>query len=113
VRGVTFVTAHTKDGGEPNWDVLARSNTTLVIYMGLARLAQIVDQLSAAGMGPATPACVIENGTLSNQRQAVCTLGTLARDAAGLGSPAIIVIGEVVRLAELMNSGSVPELRVA
>jgi len=112
-RSVTFVTAHTKDGGEPNWDALARSNTTLVIYMGVARLAHIVAELGAAGMGPATPACVIENGTLANQRQAVSTLGALAKDAAGLASPAIIVIGEVVRLAMQSNSGSVPELKVA
>src|SRR3954467_9321000 len=40
-RGVTFVTAHTRDGSEPNWQVLARSGATLVIYMGIARLAHI------------------------------------------------------------------------
>jgi len=117
-RGVTFVTAHTKDGGEPNWDALARLGSTLVIYMGLSRLAHIAGELLAAGLGPATPACVIENGTLGNQRQAVSTLECLVDDAAALGSPAIIVIGEVVRLAEIgvrarFNSGSDPESRVA
>ena len=120
-RGVTFVTAHTRDGGEPNWDVLARTNTTLVVYMGVARLAHIVAELSAAGMGPATPACAIENGTLANQRQVLTTLEGLVKDVeqARLGSPALIVIGEVVRLADefgvraAINCGPDPELRVA
>jgi uroporphyrin-III C-methyltransferase len=118
-RAVTFVTAHTKDGGEPNWDALARSNSTLVIYMGLTRLSHISGELLGAGMGPATPACVIENGTLGTQRQVVSSLQSIAQDAAGLGSPAIIIIGEVVRLAAefgdgaRISSGSVPELKVA
>ena len=111
-RGVTFVTAHTKDGAEPNWDSLARSAATLVIYMGIACLEHIVRQLCEAGMSPAMPACVIENGTLGNQRQAVGTLASLAATAKGMGSPAIIVIGEVVRYARV-KSGSVPERRVA
>ena len=113
-RGVTFVTAHTRDGAEPHWEALVRSAATLVIYMGLARLAHIVRQLADAGMSPAMPACAIENGTLGNQRQAVASLQTLVSEVTRkrLGSPAIIVIGEVVRLAQT-SSGSVPELRVA
>jgi len=120
-RGVTFVTAHTRDGAEPNWDALVRSAATLVIYMGLARLEHIVRELQGAGMSPAMPACVIGNGTLPSQHQVVGTLSTLVRETQDkqLGSPGIIVIGEVVRLAAefgdraLTNSGSVPELRVA
>ena len=116
-RGVTFVTAHTRDGAEPNWDALVRSGATLVIYMGFARLAHIVHELSAAGMSPSMPACVIENGTLGNQREVLATLQALegAAGARELGSPALIVIGEVVGLAQArMSSGSVPELgRVA
>jgi uroporphyrin-III C-methyltransferase len=100
-RGVTFITAHTKDGAEPNWQNLARSGATLVIYMGVARLGDIVRELSEAGMSPLMPACVIENGTLGNQREVVGTLATVEAHAAGKGiaSPAIIVIGEVVRFA--------------
>ncbi len=115
-RGVTFVTAHTRDGAEPNWDALVRSGATLVIYMAVARLAHVVDELGAAGMSPSMPACVIENGTLGNQREVVATLQTLegAARARQLGSPAIVVIGEVVRLAQIKtDSGAVPELRVA
>ena len=96
-RGVTFVTGHANDGTEPDWHALARSGTTLVIYMGLRKLERIVAGLVAAGMDAATPACVIENGTLRGQRQLVATLGTLS--AAGFAGPALIVIGEVVRFA--------------
>ena len=100
-RGVTFVTAHTKDGAEPNWPALARSGMTLVIYMGMARLENVVEALSEAGMAPSMPACVIENGTLGTQREVVSTLACLAGAVkqARLASPAIIVVGEVVRFA--------------
>jgi uroporphyrin-III C-methyltransferase len=96
-RGVTFVTGHANDGTQPDWHALARSGTTLVIYMGLRNLERIVAGLEAAGMDAATPACVIENGTLGGQRQLVATLGTLS--SAGFAGPALIVIGEVVRFA--------------
>jgi len=96
-RGVTFVTGHTKDGREPDWAALARSRTTLVIYMGLKNLPAILASLAAAGMDPATPACLIENGTLRGQRERVATVGTLSND--GFSGPALIVIGEVVRFA--------------
>jgi uroporphyrin-III C-methyltransferase len=98
-RGVTFVTGHTKDGAEPNWEALARSGTTLVIYMGLKRFPQIASSLIQAGMNPETPACIIENGTLKTQRQVVATLGRLS--TAGFTGPALIVIGDVVRFARV------------
>jgi uroporphyrin-III C-methyltransferase len=93
-RGVTFVTGH---GAAVDWDALARCGTTLVIYMGLRGLDYIVGRLLAAGMAPATPACIIENGTLRTQRELVTTLGELS--AAGFNGPAIVVVGDVVRLA--------------
>jgi uroporphyrin-III C-methyltransferase len=98
-RGVTFVTGHTKDGTQPNWHALVRSQTTLVIYMGLKGLQRILASLKAAGMDSATPACIIENGTLHNQKQRVATLGTLSGD--GFAGPALIVIGDVVRFARV------------
>ena len=96
-RGVSFVTGHTKDGADPNWQALAHSGTTLVIYMGLKNLGRIASALQAAGMDPSTPACVIENGTLRTQKHVVATLGALS--AAGFSSPALVVIGDVVRYA--------------
>ncbi len=108
-RGVTFVTGHTKDGREPNWEALVRSGMTLVIYMGLTRLKEITSELRRAGMQEETPACVIENGTLKNQKQRITTLGNLSAD--GFGSPAIIVMGDVVRFARITSA--LPVLRVA
>jgi len=96
-RGVTFLTGHTTDGSDPDWAALVRSGTTLVIYMGLKSFARIAAALQGAGMNPATPACLVENGTLASQKQCVATLGTLS--ATGFGGPALIVIGEVVRFA--------------
>jgi uroporphyrin-III C-methyltransferase len=100
-RGVTFVTGHTRDGSGPDWAALARTDTTLVIYMGMQRVDAIAAALQAAGMPSATPAAAIQNGTTALQRHVVATLATLAdaARAAALGSPALIVIGEVVGLA--------------
>lgn len=108
-RGVTFVTGHSKDGSEPNWQALVRSGTTLVIYMGLKNLGRIVSGLTAAGMAPETPACIVENGTLRHQRHRIATLGTLS--AAGFASPALVVVGKVVRYARA--AAGLPQARAA
>jgi uroporphyrin-III C-methyltransferase len=98
-RGVTFVTGH---GAEVDWEALARCGTTLVIYMGLRSLDYTACRLLAAGMDPATPACIIENGTLRTQRELVTTLRGLS--AAGFAGPAIVVVGDVVRFARGFQS---------
>ena len=99
-RGVTFVTAHSRDGGAPDWAALARTATTLVIYMGMQRIAAITAALVEAGMA-ATPAAVIEHGTTARERSVTGCVENIAAKAAaaGLGSPALIVIGAVVDLA--------------
>lgn len=100
-HGVTFVTGHSSAGAEPPWDALARTDTTLVVYMGLSRVREIAERLMAAGMMPQTPVAAIQHGTLANQRQVVSTLHAVA-DAvrgAGLESPCLLVIGKVVDLA--------------
>jgi uroporphyrin-III C-methyltransferase len=101
-RGVTFVTAHTRDGAAPNWPALVAGGTTLVFYMGLKNLPKIVAGLLGAGMQADTPACVIENGTLKTQRQSVTSLARLS--AAGFAGPAVVVVGEVVRFARGQKS---------
>lgn len=101
-HGVTLVTGTAGDGrSEPNWSGLARSGTTLVIYMGLGRLLSIVARLIAGGLPPDTPAAAIASGTLPGQRHVKGTLRDLPGRvaAAGLASPAIIVVGEVAALA--------------
>jgi uroporphyrin-III C-methyltransferase len=100
-RGVILVTGHSKDGAEPDWPALARTGLTLVIYMGLARLGEIAAALIAGGMPGDTPAGAIENATLKTQRHALGTVAGLPRavNEARLASPAIIIVGDVVRYA--------------
>jgi uroporphyrin-III C-methyltransferase len=102
-HGVTLVTGHTCDGGGPDWAALARCGTTLVIYMGMARLPLIAQALMAGGLAADTPAAAIQSATLPDERAVVSTLERLAADvqAAGIGSPAIVVIGRVAALAKL------------
>jgi len=100
-HGVTFVTGHTQPDDGINWSALVKGGTTLVIYMGVGNLRGIVQALRAAGMDATTPACAIQNGTLPNQRSVVTMLARLptAVAEADIGSPAIIVVGDVVGLA--------------
>ena len=100
-HGVTFITGHTQDGDIPNWRALAEGGTTLVIYMGMKHVGTMVQEMIRQGMSPLVPAAAIQNGTLPEQRQVVSTLEALpfAIRQKGMGSPAIIVIGEVVHLA--------------
>jgi uroporphyrin-III C-methyltransferase len=78
---------------------------TIVVLMGVANAAAIRDQLLTTGRAPETPAAVIEWGTCQTQRVVTGTLGTLpdliAREA--LCAPSILVIGEVVRLRDLLD----------
>ena len=75
------MTAHTQDDSPLAWEALARSGTTLVVYMGVARLAEIQAGLLAGGMAEDTPLAMIENATLGNQRECRSNLGELLRDA--------------------------------
>ncbi|MCG2583560.1 uroporphyrinogen-III C-methyltransferase [Massilia sp. TS11] len=103
--GAIFVTGHERaDGGAgsaPDWAALARTGLTLVIYMGVARCREIQTALLAAGMRAAIPVAVIQSASTPQQAQLLTTLDAMAEDIgrAGLGSPSILVIGEVVRCA--------------
>lgn len=106
-QGAIFVTGHGKDAAsEPNWAALAQSGLTLVIYMGVARVASIQARLLAGGMAPGTPVAVVQSASLDAQRQLLSTLQDLpsALQASGLGSPSIIVVGEVVRCADAWDA---------
>jgi uroporphyrin-III C-methyltransferase/precorrin-2 dehydrogenase/sirohydrochlorin ferrochelatase len=71
-----------------------------VLLMGVTYLPEIVAELLRAGLESATPAACVEAGTLPAQRVIVGTLGTIVEQAgaAEVGSPALFVIGEVVKL---------------
>ena len=99
-QGVALVTGH-GSAQEPDWAALARSGLTLVIYMGVARVEALVSALRLGGLAGSTPAAVICAAHTPQQRDALCTLDTLAATIARdeLVSPAILVIGDVVQAA--------------
>ncbi len=88
-----------------DWDALARFPGTLVFYMGVKRLPQIVEQLIAAGRPAAEPAAVVAQGTLPGQRQVTGTLADIARRVAdaALGPPAITGVGAAAGLHETLG----------
>lgn len=103
-RSVRFITGHFKND-EPldiNWQRVADPDCTLVIYMGLGNLAHISDALIDAGLSASTPAAAIENGTTKNQQRVLSQLDQLqnAVNNSGLKAPVMIIIGQVVSLAE-------------
>jgi len=108
-RGVTLVTAHTQDDSQLNWQALAQGGTTLVIYMGVAKLGEIREQLLAGGMLADTPVAMIENASLPHQRECRSTLTAMDEAACKfqLKSPAILVIGAVAANA-IPSCGSEP-----
>jgi uroporphyrin-III C-methyltransferase len=104
-QSVTFVTGHLKDGTcDLDWPALARPHQTVVIYMGLGGLPEICRQLMAHGLPADAAAAVVQQGTTEHQRVVTGTLADLPERVAeaGLVSPCLTIVGEVVRLqAEL------------
>lgn len=106
---VRFVTGHAKKDSPLalNWASLADPATTLVIYMGLTHVDTIAHELITHGLPADTPAAAVQDGTLPTQRTAVSTLEQLAHDveAHGIQPPATLIIGQVVRYAEILRWG--------
>lgn len=99
-QGFTVVSGHVAPGdprSTVDWAALARTGTTLVVLMGVHTLRRICTRLLADGMAPTTPAATIADAGLASQRVVRATLDELpdAVDAAGIGSPAVTVIGAV------------------
>jgi uroporphyrin-III C-methyltransferase / precorrin-2 dehydrogenase / sirohydrochlorin ferrochelatase len=96
-----FVTGHLKDGSvDLDWNALARPRQTVVVYMGVAALAEICRQLVRHGMPTDMPAAVVQQATTREQRVVAGSLQTLPMlaKAANVKAPALIIIGEVVKL---------------
>jgi uroporphyrin-III C-methyltransferase len=106
-HGVMFVTGHARGGaGSLDWPVLAAAaaqGITLVIYMGISTIETLQAGL-LQGLSRETPVAIIQHASLPQQRHAVCRLHELADtvETQGLGSPAVIVVGDVVLAAEAM-----------
>ena len=106
-RGVQFITGHRKNNEALVIDPasVTDADQTLVIYMGLANLPQIVRDLLAAGRAADTPAAIVEHGTTARQRNIVTRLDSLqeAAEQYAVRSPAMLIIGPVVSLAEQLD----------
>lgn len=106
-RRVQFITGHFNDN-EPldlNWQSIADPKSTLVIYMGLSNLPLVVHSLIDAGLPASMPAAAVQNGTTQSQQRVTTTLEKLA-DAIRqkqLQAPVMIIIGEVVSLADELD----------
>jgi len=106
-QSCVFVTGHLQDGSmDLDWAMLARARQTVVVYMGLLGVHELCRQLVAHGRDPATPAAMVQEGTLPGQRIVAGTLATLAAqvEAAQLLGPTLIIVGEVVGLRKALAS---------
>jgi uroporphyrin-III C-methyltransferase/precorrin-2 dehydrogenase/sirohydrochlorin ferrochelatase len=100
-KGFSVVTGH-----EELSEVPARADHTVILLMGVGQLRDSVASLARAGLPAGTPVGIVENGYLPNQRVTIGTLGTIAdqAEAAGVANPAVIVIGDVVRVSPFAPS---------
>ncbi|WP_018152278.1 siroheme synthase CysG [Leeia oryzae] len=100
-QACTFVTGHRRAGEtELDWPRLVQANETVVVYMGVGQAKEICQQLIQHGRAAETPVAIVEQATTAQQRVVVGTLSTLPDKIieAGVKSPALIIIGEVVKL---------------
>jgi len=92
----TLLTGTSERGlAEQNWDALARPGQAFAIYMGVNMAGDIAAKLLDAGIDPACPVTLVENGTLDNERSFVTTIGDLWEIVAskGIYGPAMIYVG--------------------
>ena len=100
---VSFITGHGAAGGVPgnvDWEAVSRGSSVLVVYMPLRQIGAICDRLLAAGRAPTEPVAVIGRATMAEQTVVETTLAACAADTSRnrVEPPAIVVVGEVVRL---------------
>jgi uroporphyrinogen III methyltransferase/synthase len=99
----TVATGHedpNKSTSTLDWAKLADPNRTLVLLMATGNLREIAGELTANGLAPETPVAVVQDGTRPSQRSVLGTLGSIADDVtrAGIGAPAVVVVGQVATL---------------
>jgi len=104
-HAVTFVSAHLGADEQPDWQHLAALGQTLVVYMAGRRLAVVSDALIRHGRPATTPAAVVMGGTTGGSRVVSGPLGDIAARAAdaGVSSPAILYVGDVVALRDRLD----------
>ena len=98
---VVFLTAHQAEGSEAaNWNKLASSGATLVIYMPGQNYSDLGGRLKAAGLAGETPCAVISRASTPHQRKLHTTIRRL-NSMPKLPAPTLLVVGEVTRLADV------------
>ena len=107
-QSVTFVTGHDHTGQTPSaldWDGIARGSQMIVVYMGMKHVGEIAAKLIAAGRSAEEPAAVVVSASTPQQRVLDTTLGRMEADiaASGLEPPAILCIGEGVRMRHALD----------
>ncbi len=105
-RACTLVSGHLADGQvDLDWVALARPGQTIVVYMGVAAIEIICERLIAHGLDRSTPAVAVRNASIETQRTVVGTLADLPQRIAqaAMAPPAIVIIGEVVRLRDRLE----------
>ena len=100
---ITIASGHGADGGEPEYGPLAAAGGTLVFFMGLDRVGRLCRGLVHAGLPATTAAAVVSRGTLADQETVTGTLADVAGLAAGLASPALVVVGDVVHVGAALG----------
>ena len=110
-QSVTFITGHDQSGKTPttlDWDAISRASQVLVIYMGMKHISEITGALLDAGRAPTEPVAIVTQATTADQRVLETTLGSAVADidASGLTPPAIICIGRVVEMRQVLDWAS-------
>jgi uroporphyrin-III C-methyltransferase len=111
-KAIVFATGH---GAGPeddvDWAALARAGQPIVVYMGVANLGRIADALMAGGLPGNTPAAVIMSATMPTERAVYGNLAGIERAAraADIAAPALIVIGEIVRMHDMIDASAKSE----
>ncbi len=105
---VCFITGHedpTKEKSGHNWEVYAKSTSTLVFYMGVGNLPMIAEKLMAGGRDPKTPTALVRWGTRNRQESMAAPLHKVAEEAKvrGFKAPSIIIVGTVCSLGEKLS----------
>src|SRR6266700_5721639 len=101
-RAVILAAGYGADDDRLDWSALARTGQPIVLYMAMRNLAKIADELMRGGLPPKTPAAIVVSATMADERIVVSTLDRVAADAQEhqLGTPSIIVIGNIVKVRE-------------
>ena len=110
-QSVTFITGHDQSGNTPtalNWEAMAKASQVLVIYMGMKHLSEISAALIRGGRDPHEPVAIVTDATTPDQSVLETTLTNAQKDvdAAGLKPPAVICIGRVVEMRQVLDWAS-------